>query len=102
MAFLFKGLSHSERGVVGPAALKRHLIAPFESLAIESIERGEGTGGEERVADIADSTFDTPLLVATSWTTRASGEMVVTTEFEKARVKVDSLAMSFENDGLEI
>jgi hypothetical protein len=28
--------------------------------------------------------------------------MVVTTEFEKARVKVDSLAMSFENDGLEI
>jgi len=28
--------------------------------------------------------------------------MVVAAEFEQARMKVDSLAMSFEDDGLEI
>lgn len=78
------------------------MIAPCESLAIEPIERGEGTGGEERVAQISDGTFDAALFIAASGTTGASGEMVVAAEFEQAGVKVDSLAVSFEDDGLEI
>jgi len=78
------------------------MIAPFKSLAIESIERSEGAGGEEGVAQIADGAFDTALFVATSWATRASGEMVVAAEFEQTGMKADGFAMSFEDDGLEI
>jgi len=101
-ALLFKGLSDSERGIIGPAAIERHLISPFESLAIESVERSEGTSGKEGIAQITDGSFDTALFVAASRATGASGEMVVAAEFEQAGMKADGLAVSFEDDGLEI
>ncbi len=54
------------------------------------------------VADILDGPFNTPLLIATCWTTGAGFKMVVGTELEDPRVKPDPVAVALNDDARHV
>ncbi len=63
--FLFgEDLADSAGIIIGPGALVRDAIAPFQRLPVEVLERGEAASGEEGIANIADGAFDPSLLIA--------------------------------------
>src|SRR5215813_9080842 len=78
------------------------LISPGESLRIQVAESGERASGEERVADVLNGAFDTPFLIAASRATGQSREVVVSAQFEQARVKVDRLAAALADHAAHI
>ena len=63
-------------------------VAPTQSLTVEVLECGEGPGSEKRTADVLNGTFHATLLVAAPHLTRTNHEMIMSTEFKQARVKM--------------
>src|SRR5262249_41642255 len=78
----FKDLAHEARIIRGPAPRECDAIAPFEGLAIETLDAGELTSGEEGVANVADGAFDASLLVAASGIAGPRGEMIMAAKLQ--------------------
>jgi hypothetical protein len=99
---LLENLGYGARVVAGPGALMRDFVAPSERLAVEIVQGGEGTSGEEARTDVLDGAFDAPFFVAPRRATRASGEMIVSGEFEEAGMKVDGIAAPLQDYAAEV
>jgi len=79
-----------------------NLVAPKKGLTIALFQSVEGTGGPEGLAYIADGTFDPTLLISRAHLAGSGQKVVVTTEFEKSRIKEDGVAAAFQDDTFEI
>src|SRR5262245_23436657 len=78
------------------------LISPGESLSVQVGKSGEGTSGEERVADVLNGAFDTAFLIAASRTKGESREVIWSAQIEHARVKVNRIAAAFADHAAHI
>ena len=79
-----------------------HRVAPAPGLGVEVRQVGERARGKEGVTDILDGALDAPFLGAPEGPARLGSEVIVTAEFEQARVEVNGVAIAFEDDGLKI
>src|SRR5438552_1716606 len=69
-----------------------NLVAPEKGLTIALLQSVEGTGGPEGLAYIADRSLDATLLISRAHRAGPGQKVVVTTEFEKSRIKEDGVA----------
>src|SRR5215831_2566488 len=88
--------------IAGPGALVSDLVAPGEGLTVEVLQGGEGPGGEEAVTNILNGALHAPFFVAPRRAARTGGEVIVSGEFEPARMKVKGVALAFEDHAAEI
>ena len=72
-------------------------VAPTQSLAVEVLECGEGPGSEKRTAEVLNGTFHATLLVAAPHLTRTNHEMIMSTEFKQARVKMHRITATLQD-----
>src|SRR5713226_2413794 len=79
-----------------------HRVAPAPGPRVEVRQIGERARGKEGMTDILDGALDAPFLGAPKGPARLGSEVIVTAEFEQARVEVNGIATAFENDGFEI
>ena len=79
-----------------------NLVAPEKGLTIALLQSVEGTGGPEGLAYIADRSLDATLLISRAHRAGPGQKVVVTTEFEKSRIKEDGVAAAFQHDTFEI
>ena len=79
-----------------------NLVAPEKGLTIALLQSAEGPAGPEGLAYIADGTFDPTLLISRAHLAGPGQKVVVTTEFEKSRIKEDGVAAAFQHDTFEI
>jgi hypothetical protein len=80
-----------------PAALVRHFIPPCQSLTIAFGQRRKCPSGPERIAHISDGSFYAPLLIAGSHLTRPGREMIMSTEFQQARIELNLIATPLQH-----
>ena len=86
--FLFgENLGHGAGVVAGPRALMGDLVAPVERLAVEILQGGEGTGGEEAGPNVLDGALHAAFFIAAGRAARTSGEVIVGGEFQEAGVE---------------
>src|SRR5436305_15208289 len=78
-----------------------NLVAPEKGLTIALFESVEGTGGPEGLPYIADRSLDATLLISRAHRAGPGQKVVVTTEFEKSRIKEDGVAAAFQHDTIE-
>lgn len=80
----------------------RDLIAPQPGLAIAFGQSGETAARPKRIANIANGPFHTPFLIPGTGLTRPGREMIMRTELNQARVKINVIAAPFQNRTLEV
>jgi hypothetical protein len=78
------------------------LVAPFQGLTVEVLQGQERTRREEIETDVLNGSFDAPFLVASGRAARTGGEMIVSGEFQKARVEVDSITAALQHYAAKI
>src|SRR5260370_13820985 len=79
-----------------------NLVAQEKGLTIALFQSAEGAAGPEGLAYIADGTFDPTFLISRAHLAGPGQEVVVTTEFEKSRIKEDGVAAAFQHHTFEI
>ena len=100
--FRGKRLGNGAGIISGGRALVSYGFSPEEGLAVEVSEIGEVTGVEEGVAHVLDSSFDSSLLIAASRAARSRLKVIMSAEFEQARVEVNSVSIALEDHRLKI
>jgi hypothetical protein len=79
-----------------------NLVAPEKGLTIALFESVEGTGGPEGLAYISNRSLDAALLISRAHLAGPGQKVIVTTEFEKSRIKEDGVAAAFQDDTFEM
>src|SRR5260370_27241585 len=79
-----------------------NLGAAEQGLTFALFQSAEGAAGPEGLAYIADGTFDPTFLISRAHLAGPGQEVVVTTEFEKSRIKEDGVAAAFQHHTFEI
>ena len=102
MLFLCESLGDCAGSVVGKLAGAGDVVTPLQRLTVEVRKSGEGPRGEERIADIADGSFNPPLFVPGTDLTRFCVEVVMSLHFYKARIEMYGIAATFEYDAAEV
>ena len=77
-------------------------MAPRLGLGVEVVQVGEGAGGEEAVADVANGAFDAAFLVAPRDRHGPGLVAVVPGEAEQGGMEADRVAAPLEHGALEI
>src|ERR1700719_251440 len=78
------------------------LVTPEKGLTIALFQRAEGTASPEGLAYIADRSLHATFLISRAHLTGPRQKVVVSTEFEKSRMKEDGVAAAFQHHALEI
>src|SRR5215472_2562541 len=103
MGLLFrKDFGHRARVIAGPRALVSNLVSPGEGLAVEIFQGGEGTGSKEARAHKLDGALDPSFLIPAVGAARSRGEVIVGGEFQEARMEVDGVAATLQNDAAKV
>src|SRR3954449_11961921 len=98
----FKHLNDCAAILARPAALMCHLVPPYQSLTIAFSQRGECPPGPERITDITDGSLHTTLFIAGPHLTGTGCEMIVSAEFQQARIELNQIAAPLQYGCLEI
>ena len=88
--------------LIGMQTLMGDLVPPALELRIEIIDIAKGPRGEERVAEVADLALDLALLIPARRRTGPRREIIMSRQFEQARVKPDRGALTFEHRTFQI
>src|SRR5271169_777331 len=80
----------------------RHLVAPHQSLPVAFGQRGEGASRPERISYVANSPLYASFLIAGADLAELWREVIVSAQFEQARVKKNVAAAPLQHDGFEI
>ncbi len=75
---------------------------PLGELGIEVVDRAEGPGREEGVAQVLDHPLHAAFFIAAGHGAGLRGEVVVAGELEQPRVEADVLAVAFEDDAFQV
>ncbi len=77
-------------------------VGPFGKLAIEVLERVEGSGGEERIAQVADGSLDSAFLISAGGRDGLWSKVVMPCELEKSRMKPDDVADTLKDGCFQV
>ena len=85
-----------------PGALLSDLLAPLQRLTVEVFQRGEGTGGKEAGTGVLNGALHAAFFIAPRRGARPSGEVIMSGQFQPARMKADVLGAALQHDTAQI
>ncbi len=88
--------------VLGPWPLGGDFTSPHQCLAIEVGQSSEGTGGEERIPDESNDSFDSAFLIAPRRTAGPWSEVIVRGQLDESRIEMDRASKALHHGRAQV